>query len=469
MDEKAYDYSVVRGFAFSAIFWLVIGLVVGLWLAAEMFASSLNLTPWLSFGRLRVVHVNGLAFGFGLAGIFSCTYYMLQRLSRTPLAFPRLARFHLWLFNVAIALAALSLFAGMNTSKEYAELEWPLDIVVVIMWVIFAINVLGTLIKRKEKQMYISLWYIVAMTVTVAVLYIGNNIEVPVNLFKSYSAYAGVNDANIEWWYAHNAVGFVFTVPILAMFYYFLPKSTNLPIYSHRLSIIAFWSLVFAYLWTGAHHLMLTPLPEWIQTVGIAFSMFLIAPSWGSVVNGYYTMRGNWDQMRTNYLAKFFIVGITFYGLQTIQGPTQGLRTLTAFFHFTDWVIGHNHMGTMGWVTLIISGSLYYMIPRISKTELYSIKLANLHFWLVLIGQLIYTVSMWMGGIQQGAMWKATNPDGSLAYSFLEAVVALYPYWMIRFAGGFIFFVGILVFAYNLIKTVRQPKGTAMEAEPQAA
>lgn len=469
MDEKAYDYSVVRGFAFSAIFWLVIGLVVGLWLAAEMFASSLNLTPWLSFGRLRVVHVNGLAFGFGLAGIFSCTYYMLQRLSRTPLAFPRLARFHLWLFNVAIALAALSLFAGMNTSKEYAELEWPLDIVVVIMWVIFAINVLGTLIKRKEKQMYISLWYIVAMTVTVAVLYIGNNIQVPVNLFKSYSAYAGVNDANIEWWYAHNAVGFVFTVPILAMFYYFLPKSTNLPIYSHRLSIIAFWSLVFAYLWTGAHHLMLTPLPEWIQTVGIAFSMFLIAPSWGSVVNGYYTMRGNWDQMRTNYLAKFFIVGITFYGLQTIQGPTQGLRTLTAFFHFTDWVIGHNHMGTMGWVTMIISGSLYYMIPRISKTELYSIKLANLHFWLVLIGQLVYTVSMWIGGIQQGAMWKATNPDGSLAYSFLEAVVALYPYWMIRFAGGVIFFAGILVFAYNLIKTVRQPKGTAMEAEPQAA
>lgn len=469
MDEKTYDYSVVRGFAFSAVFWLVIGLVVGLWLAAEMFASSLNLTPWLSFGRLRVVHVNGLAFGFGLAGIFSCTYYMLQRLSRTPLAFPRLARFHLWLFNVAIALAALSLFAGMNTSKEYAELEWPLDIVVVIMWVIFAINVLGTLIKRKEKQMYISLWYIVAMTVTVAVLYIGNNIEVPVNLFKSYSAYAGVNDANIEWWYAHNAVGFVFTVPILAMFYYFLPKSTNLPIYSHRLSIIAFWSLVFAYLWTGAHHLMLTPLPEWIQTVGIAFSMFLIAPSWGSVINGYYTMRGNWDQMRTNYLAKFFIVGITFYGLQTIQGPTQGLRTLTAFFHFTDWVIGHNHMGTMGWVTMIISGSLYYMIPRISKTELHSIKLANLHFWLVLIGQLVYTVSMWMGGIQQGAMWKATNPDGSLAYSFLEAVVALYPYWMIRFAGGFIFFTGILVFAYNLIKTVRQPKGTAMEAEPQAA
>lgn len=468
MEEKDYHYSVVRGFAFSAVFWLIIGLLVGLWIAAEMFAPALNLTSWLSFGRLRVVHVNGLAFGFGLAGIFACSYYMLQRLTRTPLAFPKLATFHLYLFNLAIALAALSLFAGMNTSKEYAELEWPLDIVVVIMWVIFAINIFGTLIKRKEKQMYISLWYIVAMTVTVAVLYIGNNIQIPVNLFKSYSAYAGVNDANIEWWYAHNAVGFVFTVPILAMFYYFLPKATNLPIFSHRLSIISFWSLVFAYLWTGAHHLMLTPLPEWIQTVGIAFSIFLIVPSWGSVINGYYTMRGNWEQMRTNYLAKFFILGITFYGLQTIQGPTQGLRTLTAFFHYTDWVIGHNHMGTMGWVTLIISGSLYYMIPKVAKTDLYSIRIANLHFWLVLVGQLLYTVTMWIGGIQQGAMWKATNADGSLTYNFLEGVVALYPFWKIRFAGGVVYLAGIAVFTYNLIMTVRKAKGAALEAQPQS-
>ncbi|NOZ24591.1 MAG: cytochrome C oxidase Cbb3 [Nitrospirae bacterium] len=463
MKESVHDYSVVRGFAYSALFWLIIGLVVGLWLAAEMFYPRLNLTPWLSFGRLRVVHTNGLAFGFALAGIFSCTYYMLQRLTRTPIAFPRLARFHLYLFNAAIALAALSLFAGMNTSKEYAELEWPLDVVVVIMWVVFAVNVFATLARRREKQMYISLWYIIAMTVTVAVLYIINNLSVPVNLFKSYPIYAGVNDANVQWWYGHNAVGFVFTVPILAMFYYYLPKTVNLPIYSHRLSIISFWSLVFAYLWTGAHHLMLTPVPEWIQTVAIAFSIFLIAPSWGSVVNGYYTMRGNWDLMRTNYLTKFFVVGITFYGLQTIQGPTQGLRTLTAFFHYTDYIVGHVHMGTMGWVTMIISASLYYMVQEMNRTEVYSVRLANLHFYLILAGQLLYTVTMWIAGIQQGAMWKATNPDGSLTYSFIETVASLYPYWKIRFVGGLVYFLGIVVFVYNFVMTGRGSKKSSLD------
>jgi cytochrome c oxidase cbb3-type subunit 1 len=469
MKENGYDDYVVNGFAFSALFWLVIGLLVGLWLAAEMFLPALNLAPWLAFGRLRVVHTNGLGFGFGLAGIFACTYYMLQRLTRTPIAFPGLAKFHLYFFNICIAVAALSLFAGMNTSKEYAELEWPIDILVVIMWVIFAINVFGTLLKRKESQMYISLWYVVAMTVAVAVLYIINNLEVPVSWFKSYSAYAGANDANVEWWYGHNVVGSVFTFPILAMFYYFLPKSTNLPIYSHRLSIISFWALLFAYLWTGAHHLMLTPLPEWIQTVAIAFSIFMIAPSWGSVVNGYYTMRGNWDQMRSNYLAKFFIFGITFYGLQTIQGPTQGLRTFTSFFHYTDWVIGHVHMGTMGWVTMIISASLYYMVPKVSNTELHSVKLANLHFWLILVGQLLFTVTMWIAGIQQGAMWKARNTDGSLTYSFLEVVTALYPYWKIRFLGGLVYFAGIVVFGYNLIMTVRKSKTSSVATAPRPA
>ncbi|RMG58808.1 MAG: cytochrome C oxidase Cbb3 [Deltaproteobacteria bacterium] len=445
--------SVAKGFAFSSIFWLIIGLVVGLYLALEMFLPQLNFAPWIAFGRLRVVHTNGLAFGFGLGGIFACSYYMLEKLTRKELVFPKLAKFHLYLFNVAILLAAISLFAGMNTSKEYAELEWPLDVVVVIMWVIFAVNVFATLIKRREKQMYISLWYILAMTVTVAILYIVNNLEVPVNLFKSYSAYAGVNDANVQWWYGHNAVGFVFTVPILAMFYYFFPKSIGIPIYSHRLSIVSFWSLVFAYLWTGAHHLMLTPLPEWIQTVGLAFSIFLIAPSWGSVINGYYTLRGNWDKMRTNYLTKFFILGITFYGLQTIQGPTQALRSLTSFFHYTDWVVGHVHMGTMGWVTMTIMASFYYLIPKLAGRELYSEKLANQSFWLVLIGQLLYTVTMWIAGIMQGAMWKATNPDGSLTYSFVNVVAAMYPYWKIRFVGGVVYLAGILVFLYNMVKT----------------
>ena len=460
MTANGKNHSVVNGFAFSAVFWLVVGLLVGLWLAAEMFHPALNLTPWLSFGRLRVVHTNGLIYGFALAGIFACSYYMLEKLTRTPLAFPRLARAHLYLFNAAILLAALSLFAGLNTSKEYSELEWPFDVVVVIVWVMFSINVLGTLVKRREKQLYISVWYLIAMVVTVAVVYILNNLAVPVSLFKSYSAYAGVNDANVEWWFGHNAVGAVLTFPILAMFYYFLPKSTGVPIFSHRLSIVAFWSLVFGYLWTGAHHLMFTPVPEWIQTVALAFSIFLIAPSWGSVVNGYYTMDGNWEQVRTNYLTKFFLLGITFYGIQTIQGPTQALRSLTGFFHYTEWVVGHVHMGTMGWVTMIISASLYYLVARAYGREVYSVKLANLHFWLILVGQLMFTVALWIAGIAQGAMWKATDPDGSLTYTFLDSVAAMYPYWKIRFAGGAIYFLGIVVFVYNLVRTAR-PKTAA--------
>ncbi len=455
MTANGKNHSVVNGFAFSAIFWLIVGLLVGLWLAAEMFHPALNLAPWLSFGRLRVVHTNGLIYGFALAGIFACSYHMLEKLTRTPLAYPGLARAHLYLFNAGIVLAALSLFAGLNTSKEYAELEWPFDIVVVIVWVMFSINVLGTLVKRREKQLYISIWYLIAMVVTVAVVYLLNNLAVPVSLFKSYSAYAGVNDANVQWWFGHNAVGSVLTFPILAMFYYFLPKTTGVPIFSHRLSIVAFWSLVFGYLWTGAHHLMFSPVPEWIQTVALAFSIFLIAPSWGSVVNGYYTMDGNWEQVRTNYLTKFFLLGITFYGIQTIQGPTQALRSLTGFFHYTEWVVGHVHMGTMGWVTMIISASLYYLVARAYGRDVHSVKLANLHFWLILVGQLLFTVTLWIAGIAQGAMWKATNPDGSLTYTFLDSVAAMYPYWKIRLAGGVIYFLGIVVFAYNLVMTAR--------------
>jgi len=460
MAEGERGNAIVRGFVLSSLFWLIVGLIVGLWVAAEMSFPALNLTPWLAFGRLRVVHTNGLIFGFAIAGIFACTYYMVEKLTRAPLAFPGLARFQLWLFNAAIALAALSLFAGMNTTKEYSELEWPLDVVVVILWVIFAVIVMGTLIRRREKQMYVSLWFTIACVVTVAVVYILNNLAVPVSLTKSYSVYAGVNDANVQWWFGHNAVASVFTFPILAMFYYFLPKSTGLPIYSHRLSIIAFWSLVFGYLWTGAHHLMLTPVPEWIQTVALAFSIFLIAPSWGSVVNGYFTLNGHWDQMKSNYLTKFFLLGVTFYGLQTVQGPTQALRTLTGYLHFTDYIPGHVHMGTMGWVTMIISASMYYMMAKIHGREVHSVKLANVHFWLILVGQLLFTASLWVAGIMQGAMWKATNPDGSLTYSFLDGVSAMYPFWGVRLAGGAIYFVGIAVFAYNLYMTAR-PKSLA--------
>ena len=461
MSDYQYDHQTVKGFIVSSIFWGVVGIMIGLWISIQLWKPEWNIPPFFTYGRLRVVHTNGLAFGLGIGAIFGISYYIVMRLTKRPLLFPKLARFHLHLFNAAIALAAVSLFMGMNQSLEYAELEWPLDIGVVILWVIFAVNVFGTIIKRKEDQMYISLWYILATVIAVAILYIVNNLSIPAGPFKSYSVFAGVNSANVQWWYGHNAVGFIFTTPILAMFYYFLPKSTGLPIFSHRLSIIAFWSLVFAYLWTGAHHLVYTPLPDWLQTLGIVFTLFLIAPSWGSVVNGYYTVGSDWSKMQTNYLTKFFIMGITFYGLQTVQGPTQAIRVVSSLIHYTDWVPGHVHMGTMGWVTMTTAASIYYIIPKIYNTEIYSVKVANTHFWLVLIGQIMFSVSMWITGIQQGALWKATNPDGSLKYTFIEGLVKNYPYWQFRTVAGLIFTVGMLFFIYNIYMTMRKGKSLA--------
>ena len=464
MSVLSYDDRTVNGFIISSIFWGVIGIVIGLWISVQLWMPSWNVPPWFTYGRLRVVHTNGLGFGLGLGAIFGLSYYIVTRLTRRPLVFPKLARFHLYLFNGAIALAALSLFAGMNQSLEYAELEWPLDVGIVILWVIFAVNVFGTIIKRREEQMYVSLWYIIATVIAVAVLYIVNNLAVPAGLLKSYSVFAGVNSANVQWWYGHNVVGFIFSTPILAMFYYFLPKSTGLPIFSHRLSIIAFWSLVFAYLWTGAHHLVYTPLPDWIQTLAICFSIFLIAPSWGSVVNGYYTVGADWGKMRTNYLTKFFILGITFYGLQTVQGPTQAIRVVSQLIHYTDWVPGHVHMGTMGWVTMIVTASMYYVVPRIFGTEIYSVKIANIHFWFVLAGQLAFSITMWITGIQQGALWKMVGEDGTLSYTFMEGMAKNYPYWQMRTLAGVVFTVGMLFFIYNIFMTMRRAGSPAAEA-----
>jgi cytochrome c oxidase cbb3-type subunit 1 len=465
----AYEWKPVKGFALSGVIWGAVSILIGLFISIQLWMPELNIPPYLTYGRLRAAHINGLLYGFVVAEIFALTYYMVQRLTKRPLMFPKLAMAQLYFFNVAVVLAALSLLLGYTQSKEYAELEWPLDIGVVILWVMFAVIVFATIIKRKEEQMYISLWYLIASIIAVAVLYLVNNMAIPVGFMKSYSVYAGVNDANVEWWYGHNAVGFIFTTPILAIFYYYLPKATGLPIYSHRLSIVAFWSLIFAYLWTGAHHLVYTPLPDWIQTVGIAFTMFMIAPSWGSVVNGYYTMGGNWDKMKTNYLTKFFILGITFYGLQTIQGPTQSLRAVSQLVHYTDWVPGHVHMGTMGWLAMTVGAAMYYTVPKIYKTELYSVKLVNVHFWLVLIGQLIFSITMWILGIQQGTMWKAISPeDGSLTYTFMESLLNNYPYWKMRTVGGVIFVVGMVVFAINIFMTVARA-GKASEAEAKPA
>jgi cytochrome c oxidase cbb3-type subunit 1 len=467
MNDYRYDNQTVQGFILSAIFWGVVGILVGLLISVQLWAPAANFAPYFTYGRLRVVHTNGLAFGLGVGVVFGLLYYVVMRLSGRPLLFPRLARAQLWIFNVAIALAALSLFAGWTQSNEYAELEWPFDIGVVILWVMFAINVFGTIIKRKDAQLYVSLWYTIATVIAIAVLYIVNNLSIPAGLGKSYHLFAGVNSANVEWWYGHNAVGFLFTTPFLAMFFYFMPKALGLPLFSHRLSILSFWSLVFGYLWTGAHHLVYSPVPDWIQTLGIVFTIFLIAPSWGSVINGYYTVGADWSKMKTNYLTKFFILAITFYGLQTVQGPTQAIRVVSQLIHATDWLPGHVHMGTMGWVTLTACASIYYVIPKIHGTTIYSEKVANIHFWLVLVGQLLFSVTMWITGIQQGAMWKATNADGTLKYTFVESLAKNYPYWHTRTLAGIIFTVGMLFFIYNVLMTIR--KGKAAQASSPAS
>jgi cytochrome c oxidase cbb3-type subunit 1 len=464
MQNHQYNTDIVKSFVHWSVLWGLVAVLVGVVASLQMTNPELNLPPYLTFGRLRPLHTNAGLYGWGVGMIFATFLYMVQRLCKVRLWSDKLASFQLYLFNATIIAAAVTLLMGITTSKEYHELEWPLDVMVVVLWVAFAINIVMTILKRKEEQMYISLWYMLASIVGVAILYLVNSAAIPVTLFKSYSAYAGTNDANVHWWFGHNAVAMAFTAPPLAMFYYFLPKATGVPIYSHRLSIIAFWSLIFMYLWTGAHHLLWTPVPDWIQTLAMAFSVMLIAPSWGSVINGYLSMKGQWHQMRENYLVKFLILGITFYGLQTLQGPMQSVRSFSAFIHYTDWVPAHIHMGTMGWVSMIGFASIYYLVPRLYGKQIFSVQLANLHFWLVLIGQLIWSFSLWIAGVMQAGMWNAMNPDGSLTYTFMETMVEMYPFWWARTIGGVIFLAGVLVFIINLFKSFRNGEAVVPSA-----
>ncbi len=460
MENRAYNYAIVRSFVTWSVIWGLVAVLVGVIVSFQMVEPDLNFPPYLTFGRLRPIHTNAGIYGWGVGIIFATFLYIVQRLCKTPLWSDKLAKFQLWFFNATIIASAVTLLLGYTTSKEYHEMEWPIDVMIVILWVAFAINIIMTILKRQEEQMYISLWYMMAAIIGVAILFTVNAAAVPASLFKSYSAYAGTNDANVHWWFGHNAVAMALTAPPLAMFYYFLPKTTGVPIYSHRLSIIAFWSLIFMYLWTGAHHLLWTPVPDWIQTLAMGFSVMLIAPSWGSVFNGYLSMNGQWHQMRENYLVKYLILGITFYGLQTLQGPMQAIRTFSAFIHYTDWVPAHIHMGTMGWVSMISFASIYFLLPRIYGKEVYSIPLANLQFWLILVGQLIWSISLWIAGVLQAGMWNAMNPDGSLTYTFMETMVEMYPYWWARCLGGLIYMAGLIVFIYNLYMTVKQGKPT---------
>jgi len=468
MENPTYDTAVVRSFVNWSILWGLVAILVGVLISFQMVNPDLNFAPYLTYGRLRPLHTNAGIYGWGIGSFMALYLYMVQRLCRASLWSPALAKVQLYLFNATIIAAAVTLLLGFQTSKEYHELEWPVDLMVAVLWVIFSVNIIMTIVKRREEQMYISLWFMLASLVGVAILFLVNAAAVPVSLFKSYSAYAGTNDANVQWWFGHNAVAMVLTAPPLAVFYYFLPKSTGVPIYSHRLSIVAFWSLIFMYLWTGAHHLLWTPVPDWVQTLAMAFSIMLIAPSWGSVFNGYLSMGGQWHQMKENYLVKFLILGITFYGLQTLQGPLQAVRSFSAFIHYTDWVPGHVHMGTLGWVSLVLFAAIYYLYPRLCDTEIHSIPLANLHFWLVLIGQLIYSVSMWIAGVLQASMWHAINPDGSLSFTFMDTVVRLYPYWWVRAFSGVLYLAGVLIFIYNLYMTARKGRASGAPAAQNA-
>ncbi len=455
-DAVEYDMSVVRGFALSALLWGVVGMLVGLLAALQLAWPELNFGPYLHFGRIRPLHTNAVIFGFTLGVVFAGSYYGLQRLCRVRMFSDTLSRINLWGWNLIVVAAALTLPGGYTTSKEYAELEWPIDIAIAVVWVVYGINVFGTIARRRERGMYVSIWFWVATVLTIGMLHIVNSIELPVSWLKSYSAYAGIHDANIQWWYGHNAVGFLLTTPILGLMYYFLPKQVDRPVYSHRLSILHFWSLIFIYIWAGPHHLIYSPLPDWAQTFGTAFSIMLILPSWGGMLNGLLTMRGAWDRVRTDPLLKMFAVGITFYGMSTFEGPMMAIKTVNSLSHFTNWTIGHVHSGALGWVALTCFATLYYMIPRLWHTKLYSVRLAELHFWLATLGLILYVTPMWISGVTQGLMWRALNADGSLTYTFIESVAAIRVYDVIRAVGGAIFVLGTFVMVYNVARTIRQ-------------
>jgi cbb3-type cytochrome c oxidase subunit I len=458
-DAVQYDMAVVRGFTISALVWGVVGMAVGLLAAAQLAWPELNMGPYLHFGRIRPIHTLGV--------VFAGSYYAVQRLCRVRMFSDTLSRINLWGWNAIIVAAAVSLLFGKTTSKEYAELEWPIDIAIAVVWVVYGINFLGTVARRREKGIYAAIWFWIATILTIGMLHIVNNLEVPVSWMKSYSLYSGVFDANIQWWYGHNAVGFLLTTPILGLMYYYLPKTANRPIFSHRLSILHFWSLIFIYIWAGPHHLIYSPLPDWAQTFGTAFSIMLILPSWGGMLNGLLTLRGAWHKVRTDPFLKMFVVGLTFYGMSTFEGPMMAVKTVNSLSHFTNWTIGHVHSGALGWVALTSFATLYYLVPRLWHTRLYSLRLAEVHFWVATLGLVLYVTPMWVSGVTQGLMWRATNPDGSLAYTFIETVSAIRIYDVIRFCGGAIFLSGALIMFYNVWMTIRAGSAAVPSPTPE--
>ncbi len=460
---ETYNYKVVRQFAIMTIVWGIVGMAVGVYIAAELAWPALNFDlPWLTYSRLRPLHTNAVIFAFGGSALFATSYYVVQRTCHVRLYAERLASFTFWGWQAVIVLAAVTLPLGITTTKEYAELEWPIDILITVVWLSYAVVFFGTLAKRRIKHIFVANWFFGAFILTVALLHVVNSAAIPVGFWKSYSVYAGVQDAMVQWWYGHNAVGFFLTAGFLGIMYYFVPKQANRPIYSYRLSIVHFWALVFTYIWAGPHHLHYTALPDWAQSLGMVMSLILLAPSWGGMINGIMTLSGAWEKLRTDPVLRFLIVSISFYGMSTFEGPMMSIKTVNALSHYTDWTIGHVHSGALGWVALISLGAMYYLIPRLFGRELYSLKLVEVHFWVSTIGIVLYITAMWVSGVMQGLMWRAVDQDGTLTYSFVESVQAMHPFYVIRFLGGFAFLGGTLVMAYNLWKTVAGAK--AVEA-----
>ena len=454
-NTETYNYKVVRQFSIMTIFWGIVGMLVGVLIASQLAWPVLNFDiPWLTFGRLRPLHTNAVVFAFGGSALFATSYYVVQHTCHTRLAFPKLAAFTFWGWQLVIVSAAITLPLGITTTKEYAELEWPIDIMIALVWISYAIVFFTTIMQRKVKHIYVANWFFGAFIITVALLHIVNSAALPVSMWKSYSAYAGVQDAMVQWWYGHNAVGFFLTAGFLGIMYYFVPKQANRPVYSYRLSVVHFWALIFTYIWAGPHHLHYTALPDWAQSLGMVMSLILLAPSWGGMINGIMTLSGAWEKLRTDPVLRFLIVSISFYGMSTFEGPMMAIKTVNALSHYTDWTIGHVHSGALGWVAMITIGAMYYLIPRLYDRQLYSLKLVEWHFWLSTIGIVLYITAMWVAGIMQGLMWRAINADGTLTYSFVESVQAMHPYYIVRAFGGACFFVGMLIMAYNLRKTV---------------
>ena len=463
-----YNDKVVRQFIWASVLFGIVGMLVGIIIALQLAFWPANLPPYLTFGRLRPLHTNAVIFAFVGNMLFAGVYYSTQRLAKARLASDILSSLHFWGWQLIIVAAAVTLPLGITAAKEYAELEWPIDIAIALIWVVFAVNFFWTLAKRREKHLYVAIWFYIATIITVAVLHIVNSFAIPVSAFKSYSLFAGVQDALVQWWYGHNAVAFFLTTPILGIMYYFLPKAAERPVFSYRLSIVHFWGLVFIYIWAGPHHLLYTALPDWAQTLGMVFSLMLWAPSWGGMLNGLLTLRGAWDKLRADPVLKFFAAGVTFYGMSTFEGPLLAIKGVSGLAHYTDWIIGHVHSGGLGWNGLMAAGMFYWAIPRLYGTKLHSRAAANFHFWIATVGIIFYVIAMWVAGITQGLMWRAVSDTGGLLYpSFVETLLAIQPMYWARLVGGLLYFVGMLLMTWNLIKTARS--GAAVDGEVEVA